>query len=416
MRAIPAVTGIILVVSLGLAGCRRGASPEATASPNPGPADSTLTPAPNAAIPAAPGAGTPSAEALHPSAMALESAIERVEETRGSNGGIKTPSELRHYPDTRRFLSLQMADAQEAKIEIPHDDAELIQMIRAGKLVRLAPLSETYLLYEVGEDAKDDPLLHYDAGTNKDVPLVPSMEALAEKGAELEQGGAAGRTKKAALEAYYTDPTRREQLFREYQDVASFAQENGYSLTDAEDRTRMHKDLLSYVRPEARDVLLKVAEAYHQQFGRLLPVTSLIRTERYQRRLGGVNPNATRVEIPPHGTGEAFDISYRYMASDEQNFVMDQVAKLEDEQKVEALRENRGHIHIYAFAGGDRPPESMVQAARSMVDAARATRAEEGRAAKARVRASGKAKAKAKAKPAVKRTRSATAVRAQQSH
>ena len=34
------------------------------------------------------------------------------------------------------------------------------------------------------------------------------------------------------------------------------------------------------------------------------------------------------------------------------------VARLEDEQKVEALRENRGHIHVYAFAGGERPPES----------------------------------------------------------
>jgi hypothetical protein len=411
MRAHPAVPGILLVVSLGLAGCRRSVSPEATATPNPGSAESTLTASPNASNPAAPAKGAPAPENLRPSAMALESAIERIEETRGSNGGIRTPSELRHYPDTRRFLSLQMADAQEAKIEVPHDDAELIQMIRAGQLVRLAPLGETYLLYEVGEDAKDDPLLHYDAGTNKDVPLVPSMDAVAQKGAELEQGGAAGRTKKAALEAYYADPTRREQLFREYQEVASFAQENGYSLTDAEDRRRMHKDLLSYIRPEARNMLMKVAQAYHQQFGRLLPVTSLIRTERYQRRLGGVNPNATRVQIPPHGTGEAFDISYRYMASDEQNFVMEQVARLEDEQKVEALRENRGHIHIYAFAGGARPPESMVEAARSMVDAARATRAEEGRAANARVRAS-----KAKAKAAVKRTRSRTAVRAQRSH
>jgi hypothetical protein len=409
MRAHPAVTGIVLVLSLGLAGCRRGASPEAAASPNPGVAAGAATPNSNTAAPAD---RAPSAEVLRPSAADLENAIERIEETRGGGGGIKTPSELRHYPDTRRFLSLQMADAQEAKIEVPHDDAELIQMIRAGKLVRLAPLSESYLLYEVGEDAKDDPLLHYDTANNKDVPLLPSMDAVAQKAAELEQGGAAGRTKKAALESYYADPTRREQLFREYQEVASFAQENGYSLDDPEDRTRMHKDLLSYVRPEARDMLLKVADAYHQQFGRLLPVTSLIRTERYQRRLGGVNPNATRVEIPPHGTGEAFDISYRYMAPDEQNFVMEQVAKLEDEQKVEALRENRGHIHVYAFAGGDRPPESMVQAARAMVDAARATRAEEGRAAKARARAS----SKAKARPAVKRTRSKTAVRAQRSH
>lgn len=410
MRAHPAVSWTaVVVLSLGLAGCRRAASPQVAARPVAGTTESTPAPAPTATAPAEVALAPAN---VRPSATALENAIAQIEETRGSNGGIRTPPELRHYPDTRRFLSLQMADAQEARIEVPHDDAEIIQMIRAGKLVRLASLADTYLLYEVGEDAKDDPLLHYDVGTNKDVPLLPSMEAVAQKGAELEEGGAAGRAKKVALDAYYADPTRREQLFREYQEVSSFAAENGYARADPEDRTRMHKDLLSYIRPEARNVLVKLAAEYNQQFGRLLPVTSVIRTERYQRRLGGVNPNATRVEIPPHGTGEAFDISYRYMASDEQNFVMAQVAKLEDEQKVEALRENRGHIHVYAFAGGDRPPETMVQAARSMVDAARAQRAEEGRAAKARVKAS----RKAKAKPAVKRTSSRTGVRAQRSH
>jgi len=165
----------------------------------------------------------------------------------------------------------------------------------------------------------------------------------------------------------------------------------------------MHRDLLSYIRPEARDVLLKVAEAYHRQFDRLLPVTSVVRTERYQRRLGGVNANATRVEIAPHTTGDAFDVSYRYMAPDEQNFVMNLVAKLEDEQKVEALRENRGHIHIYAFAEGTRPPEAKVDAARSFVDAARAERAEESRAYK-----KAHAAKRAKRKPAaVKRTSAA---------
>ena len=407
MRAHPAVSWTAVVaLSLGLAGCRRAASPQAAETPV---AAATIeaTPAPIATAEAAP---TP--EALRPSTTALGNAIAQIEETRGSNGGIRTPPELRHYPDTRRFLSLQMADAQEAGLVVPHDEAELINMIRAGKLVGLSPVTETYLLYEVGEDAKGDPLVHFDAVTNKDVPLLPSMEAVAKKATELEAGGAAGRARKDILDRYYNDPARREQLFREYEVVASYAAENGYSLSDPEDRARMQKDLLSHLRPEARDIVVTLAQAYYQQFGRRLPVSSVIRTERYQHRLTGVNPNATRVEIPPHGTGEAFDISYKFMASDEQNFLMDQIARLEDAQKVEALRENRGAIHIYAFAGGHRPPEPMVQAASSMVDSARAEKAEEGRAAKARVRAS----QKAKAKPAVKRTRSRTTVRAQRSH
>jgi hypothetical protein len=216
------------------------------------------------------------------------------------------------------------------------------------------------------------------------------------------------------MDAYYGDPARREQLFREYQSVASFASENGYRLDDPADRTRMHRDLLSYIRPEARDMMLKVADAYHRQFGRLLPVTSVVRTERYQRRLGGVNPNATRVDIPPHGTGEAFDVSYRYMAPDEQNFVMDLVAQMEDAQQVEALRENRGHIHIYAFAEGKRPPEDKVLAARSMVDAARAERAEEGHARRAKARVSRKARVAAKAP--VQHTSASSSVHAQRRH
>ncbi len=154
-----------------------------------------------------------------------------------------------------------------------------------------------------------------DSAPNKDVPRLPSMEAVEQKKAELEQGRVTGRSRKAVLEAYYRDPAHAEKPFREYQEVATFAGENGYTLSDPEDRARLHRDLLSHIRPEARDVMVKIADAHHKQFGRLLPVTSIIRTEIYQQRLGDVNPNATRVEIPPHTTGEAFDISYRYMAS-----------------------------------------------------------------------------------------------------
>ena len=286
------------------------------------------------------------------------------------------PPELRQYADTRRFLALQMADAQNAGFELPHDDAELIALINAGELVRLAPLTDTYLLYDIGEDVTDDPLMHYDATANKEVPLLPSMAAVEERRAELQKEGARGRAPAALLERYYGDPRSRKLLFREYQDVTSFAAKNGYAVSDVAERTRLHRDLLTYVRPQARDVLVEVADAYRHRFGRRLPITSLIRTELYQRRLSGVNPNATRVEIPPHTTGEAFDISYRYMAADEQNFVMGLVAKLEGEQKVEALRERRGHLHVYAFSAGKRPPEATVNAARGLVDIARAERAE----------------------------------------
>jgi hypothetical protein len=177
----------------------------------------------------------------------------------------------------------------------------------------------------------------------------------------LPGGGEPGQ--RELLAAYYRDPARAAMLFGEHRAVSELAANldgMAYDLSDLGDRTRFQVRLLSFIRPEARDVLLPIARAYHQRFQRLLPISSLVRTERYQRRLSRVNRNATRVDIPPHATGMAFDISYKFMAVDEQNFIMEQVARLEAEGRVEALRENRNAIHVYTFAGGQRPSEPVV--------------------------------------------------------
>ena len=68
-------------------------------------------------------------------------------------------------------------------------------------------------------------------------------------------------------------------------------------------------------------------------------------------------------------TGCAFDITYRYMAADEQQFLMDRVAQLERDGKVEALKERRNHIHVFVFPDGQRPPEELVAQFLDEVDA-----------------------------------------------
>jgi hypothetical protein len=176
------------------------------------------------------------------------------------------------------------------------------------------------------------------------------------------------------MTSLYADPTRREELFREDAAITGLARDFGgvsYDLNDPADRARFQVRLLSFLRPAAREVMLELARAYHRQFGRLLPVTSLIRTQRYQQRLARVNPNASHVEIPPHATGEAFDVSYKFMAPDEQNFVMREVARMKDEGRVEALRERRGHVHVYAFAAARPPSEDLVAQFLDDVEAAR---------------------------------------------
>ena len=388
------------------AGACRDASRSAEVAPESTPATTPVVEAP-AAIPSAP-----------PDPFSWVAAIARVEEVRGSAGRITTPGELQHYGDRRRFLAVQMADSREESYDLPHDVADLAQMIQRGQLVGLRALDDDYILYDVGTDAREDPLAHYDLDTGKDIPLFPSMEDYEAEDARLAainpgtatSPRAGDREKRELLAAYYRDPARAEMLFGEHRAVSELAANfNGiaYDLSNPDDRTRFQVRLLSFIRPEARDVLLPIARAYHEQFGRLLPISSLVRTERYQRRLSRVNRNATTVDIPPHATGMAFDISYKFMAADEQNFLMEHVARLEAEGRVEALRENRNAIHVYTFAGGRRPPEPTVAGFLSDVeDAHPGSAVKRAPAPKPRAR---RAAARGKARASARGTRPRTA-------
>src|SRR6185503_10405456 len=189
------------------------------------------------------------------------------------------------------------------QLELPQDDGDLAAMLRAGTLVELAPLGEDYILYDIGTDAADDPMAAYDPDTHKDVPLFASAADLdAERAslAELAQESPSRRTRVQAearlskLATSYDDPARRDVLLKKGADIAALAANftgQSYDLEDPVDRGRFDARMLSLIRPGARDVILDVAREYHQRFGRLLPVTSLVRTERYQRRLTRVNAN-----------------------------------------------------------------------------------------------------------------------------
>jgi hypothetical protein len=301
-------------------------------------------------------------------------AHDRVQEDRGQAMGLAArvvvPVELQHYSDRRRFLAVQMADTRQEQLELPQDDGDLAAMLRAGTLVELPPLGEDYILYDIGTDAVDNPMAAYDPDAHKDVPLFASAADLdAERGslADLAKVSPSRRTRTLAegqletLASYYDDPARHDVLLKKGSDVAGLAANfdgQSYDLKDPVDRGRFDARMLSLIRPGARDLILDIAREYHQRFGRLLPVTSLVRTERYQRRLTRVNANATSVEIRRTRRGCAFDISYRYMAADEQQFLMDRIAQLERDGKVEPSRSGASHIHVFVFPDGQRPPDA----------------------------------------------------------
>jgi uncharacterized protein DUF5715 len=331
------------------------------------------------AVEATPSA-TPEPEPAPVAPETWAAAIEKVEERRGSPGRIDVPSELRHYDDRRRFLALQMADSKEEGFDLPHDQGELVEMIKKHELVEMPALGDDYILYDIGTAAREDPLSHYDAATNKDVKLFPDFDAYSAYDAQLEEEekhpgktGAKARDERELLSKFYSDPVERETLFAEYKAVTDMAYDFrglSYDLNIPAERTRFQVRLLSFIRPEARETLLKLAHDYHEEFGRRLPISSLVRTQRYQRRMVRNSPNATGVDLAPHTTGMAFDISYKFMAPDEQNFVMKEAAELEDEGKVESLRERNNSFHIYTYADGHRPDEEVVTGFLPEVEAA----------------------------------------------
>jgi hypothetical protein len=337
---------------------------------------------------------------------AWEKAAQKVLEDRGEPVGkqakIDVPSQLRHYSDSRRFLAVQLAEWRKRRFETPRDYADLAGLIRKGELVELKPVSDSYILYGVGGRATGEPFTVFDKSSHKSFALLNQAglereharialsvaELKSEIAAQREelratpkkeraqlkslQAKIAGREKalkkvNAAgelLDAHYGNAGERLRLFDDYRKIETLASDFSgltYDLEDASSRRQMKERMLRHLRPEAIRIMEEVAVSYRQKFDRPLPVSSLVRPDEYQYELSKVNPNATRTAVPPHSTGLAFDIFNRYMTAAEQQFVMTELARLKDEARIEALRENRDHFHVFAFIDGTRPDEKLIR-------------------------------------------------------
>ncbi|MCA1630046.1 MAG: DUF5715 family protein [Acidobacteria bacterium] len=368
------LTALVLAAASSAAGCRRAQRREA-------------------ALSAPAGVPTPMLDPWKQAALKIE---EDRGEAIGRKAAVEIPAELKQYKERKRFLSIQVAAWREGGFETPHDFAALVEQIRRGEFVEVPALGDDYLLYGVGLAASDEPMTHYDKATGKSVTLygrdadfeadyaqlkdslaaqdestkelskelagLPKKErerrkALAEEIAEKRRDAAATKSRMQLLDSFYRKPARRKILAEEYEELASFARDFGgraYDLQDAAARKEFKARLLAYARPAAFEMIKELARAYRQKFDRHLPFTSLVRTDEYQRQLNAVNPNATLIETAPHTTGLAFDIYYHFLTAAEQDFVMSELARLEREGRVEALRELRDHYHV--FAARRKPP------------------------------------------------------------
>jgi Family of unknown function (DUF5715) len=334
------------------------------------------------------------------------SAAEKVKQDRGEPVGrqavVETPSQLRHYSDTRLFLATQVAEVAEHKVSTPQDFVDLAAMIDRNELVQLQSFTENYILFGVGGSADSLPFSRYQDGQSisvyNEAGLRQEYAQLAQSQTDFEKEVAGlkselsklkrkdrtqrarlqtqlttaeralklDRENKAELDRYYNDAETRRQLFADYDLLARIGTKlagKPFDVNDAGTRRQMKQRLLSSLRPQALRVLDEIAASYRSKFNRPLPITSLVRPDEYQLELSKTNPNATRIETPPHSTGLAFDILYRFMSAAEQSHVMSELARLKDEGRIEVLRENRDHYHVFAFIDGARPQQQFIAAA-----------------------------------------------------
>ena len=330
-------------------------------------------------------------------------AIEKVKEDRGeaARGPIEIPPELRHYSDRHWFLATQVAEVAKQNLPTSQDFVDLAGMIQRGEMVSVPPVTDTYVLFGVGAQANGDVFSRYE--DDESVELYPEaqvndaykrveeqrstiqadIQGLNKQLSGLKKGDRDQRTElqkqlsarqqelqgvengKRVLDEFYSNAQKRQQLFRDYESIRTFATNfsgRSYNIDDSADRQALRVAMLRSLRPPALKILEEVAATYHAQFGRPLPVSSLVRPEQYQHALRRVNRNAVLIETPPHSTGLAFDIDYRYMGASEQSFVMNELARLKRAGRIEVIRERNANYHVFAFLNGTRPTDDLIAA------------------------------------------------------
>lgn len=334
-----------------------------------------------------------------------DQAVEKVKADRGEPAGtgarVETPPELKHYEERHWFLATQVAEVAEHRIRTCQDYMDLAAMIEAGEMVTVPAFTNSYILFGIGERANDDAFSRYTDDRNIELydesQLAAAYREIEDKRSKLRNDIASLKTQstklskrertkqrelqkqiaalesdlksneeeKAKLDEVYGDAETRQRMFRDYASLQLLAQNfagRSFDLNNSNDRQALKMTMLSSLRPQALKVMEEVASAYHRQFGRRLPVSSLVRPEQYQRSLRRVNRNAILIDTPPHSTGLAFDIDYRYMSGPEQSFVMGELARLKREGRIEVIRERNANYHVFAFLNGARPSDDLIAA------------------------------------------------------
>lgn len=329
--------------------------------------------------------------------------MEKVKEARpeSENTAIEVPAELRHYSERHWFLATQVAEVRKFNVPSCQDFVDLAATIASGEMVSLPAVTDTYILYGVGAKADDGAFSRYEDGQSIELyddaqlrdaysriesaraKLLAEISSLKTQLTTLKKSDRSRQREvqkeitarqqqlksrdeeKTLLDESYGQLETRQRLLREYESLRALAKNFGgraYNLENATDRYAMKVSMLGSVRPQALRILEEIAKLYHDKFDRPLPVSSLVRPEQYQRALRRSNRNAVLIDTPPHTTGLAFDIDYRYMSGAEQTFLMAELARMKNAGRIEVLRERAANYHVFAFVAGQRPSDELITA------------------------------------------------------
>jgi pSer/pThr/pTyr-binding forkhead associated (FHA) protein len=240
--------------------------------------------------------------------------------------GTAVPRELFGDGVIKQKAKIREMQRRVPPYSLPMDFAELVTKRMKGELVELPMATDAYVL-EVGGSSTTGEFTNFDfkTGSTTLAPGSPDYMILAQ--------------------------------------LASDFSGERYDLSNPDHRRQMKIRLLRMFTPRAFPVLEKLAKNYHQKFGRPLRVTSLSRSMEYQISLNKTNPNSFTVRgegsLPPHTSGCAFDLARKHMTAEEQNFVMAELAQMEQQGILDALREGNLNACFHVFIYDDGIPPKM---------------------------------------------------------
>jgi len=102
-------------------------------------------------------------------ARAVETIKEVRVETQDGSSAVVTPAELRHYTDRQWFLATQVAEIAKYNVHTCQDYVDLAAMIERRELVPVPLVTDTYVLYGIGEQADDGAFSRYHDDKSIDV-------------------------------------------------------------------------------------------------------------------------------------------------------------------------------------------------------------------------------------------------------